>query len=134
MSHRLVRKTSGFLNRRREFVKDLPKGKSIGLRPGSSAKTMKTTTITTRPLMIRDALIRTAKIAGSAQSNASRDQYTRKPAYFQATAGRPASAGPKGQSFREILERELGGGAKAQVVQAAGVDESTNQFLSGYWA
>lgn len=95
---------------------------------GVSAETMKTTTINTHSIA--------NAIAGSSQRGAG--EYQRKPGYYQLVKRQPAVtvAAPKGASFREILERELGSaGQTGQVAKAAGQAEAeTTQFLSGYWA
>lgn len=112
---------------------------------GVSAETMKTTTVNTH------SIVKT--IAGSSQRGAG--EYQRKPGYYQLVQRQPAVtvAAPKGASFREILERELGpstglrngdpvkghrasGEVQAgQVAKATGKAETeTTQFLSGYWA
>ena len=83
---------------------------------------MKTTTVTTR--LIANA------IAGSSQRGA-REPYGRKPAFYPVPARAEKAMAPKGQSFREILERELGTSAALNVSSA---DAETTQVLSGYWA
>jgi hypothetical protein len=133
MSHRLRRKTTGFLDRRRQLTKAglrgagqaNPRGFAVGsFRTGVSAETMKTTSINTRSVV--------TAISGSSQRGAW--DYQRKPAFYQvATLGKKAIA-PKGQSFRDILERELGSGkVSGQVVQSAGADAETTQVLAGFW-
>ena len=121
MSHRLVRKTSGFSNRRRQLTKAKPKGFAGGFQTGVSAETMKTTTVTTR--LIANA------IAGSSQRGAR--EYQRKPAFYLVPARAEKPMAPKGQSFREILERELG---TSTALNASSADAETTQVLSGYWA
>ena len=94
---------------------------------GVSAETMKTTTVNTHSIV--------QTIAGSSQRGAR--EYQRKPAFYQMAAGRVAAkvVAPSGLSFREILEREVGGGASKQAVKAVSQSEAeTTQFLSGYWA
>lgn len=143
MSHRLVRKASGFSHRRRHIngFRTVAKATLAGV----SAETMKTTTVNTRSIA--------NAIAGSSQRGAR--EYQRKPGYYQLVQRQPAVtvAAPKGSSFREILERELGpstglrngdpvkghrtsgGGHAGQVAKAAGQAEAeTTQFLTGYWA
>lgn len=125
MSHRLVRKASGFSYRRRQFTKANPKGFAGGIHTGVSAETMKTTTVTTR--LIANAT------AGSSQRGAR--EYQRKPAFYLVPARVEKVTAPKGPSFREILERELGATSSRQTAQAASQAEvETTQVLSGYWA
>lgn len=83
-------------------------------------------------------------IAGSSQRGAG--EYQRKPGYYGLVQRQPAVtvAVPKGPSFREILERELGPstglgkGGNGQAGQAAKAvskaEAETTQLLSGYWA
>lgn len=133
MSHRLNRKTTGFSSRRRHLKMGQPQGLAgVNLkgftrgsfRTGVSAETMKTTSINTRSVV--------TAIAGSSQRSAW--DYQRKPAFYQvATLGKKALSS-KGQSFRDILERELGSGKVAgQVVQSTGSDAQTTQVLAGFW-
>jgi ABC-type phosphate/phosphonate transport system substrate-binding protein len=82
---------------------------------------MKTTTVTTR--LIANA------IAGSSQRGAR--EYQRKPAFYLVPARAEKPMAPKGQSFREILERELG---TSTALNASSADAETTQVLSGYWA
>lgn len=95
---------------------------------GVSAETMKTTTVNTHSIA--------PAIAGSSQRGAR--EYQRKPGYYQLVKRQPVLtvAVPQGPNFREILERELGGGVQAgQVAKAASPAEAeTTQFLTGYWA
>ena len=89
---------------------------------------MKTTTVNTHSIA--------PAIAGSSQRGAR--EYQRKPGYYQLVKRQPVLtvAVPQGPSFREILERELGGSVKAgQAAKASGsADNETTQFLTGYWA
>ena len=86
---------------------------------------MKTTTVTTR--LIANA------IAGSSQRGAR--EYQRKPAFYLVPARAEKPMAPRGQSFREILERELGGAGAGQAVKTVSQAETeTTQVLSGYWA
>jgi len=84
---------------------------------------MKTTTINTRSVV--------TAIAGSSQRGAW--DYQRKPAFYQMRASGQKAVAPKGQNFREILERELGGMRSVQGAKAAGADAQTTQFLTGFW-
>lgn len=84
---------------------------------------MKTTTINTRSVV--------TAISGSSQRGAW--DYQRKPAFYQARAVGQKAVAPKGQNFRDILERELGGMGSAQGAKAAGADTQTTQFLTGFW-
>ena len=127
-------KASGFSHRRRQTngFRKVAKATLTGV----SAETMKTTTVNTRTIV--------NTIAASSQRGYSGNQ--RKPGYYQLVQRQPVLtvAAPKGPSFREILERELGPstGSKAngsvqagQGAKAAGQAESeTTQFLTGYWA
>lgn len=118
MSHRLKGKTTGFSHRRRHSTKPNLKGFGPGFRAGVSAETMKTTTINTRSVV--------TAISGSSQRGFL--SYQRKPAPAYAAVSRvPAAAVQKGQSFRDILERELGGD------QSATADSKTTQLLTGFW-
>ncbi|HRP70107.1 MAG TPA: hypothetical protein PLY93_11295 [Turneriella sp.] len=71
--------------------------------------------------------------------------YQRKPSTYPAKTIKGsfsdrAQSSPKALTFREILEREMGGwGSKKTVVGAAAKAETsaeaeTTQFLTGYWA
>ena len=93
---------------------------------GVSAETMKTTTVNTHSIA--------PAIAGSSQRGAR--EYQRKSQPFLVYTYQKGSQAPKGPSFREILERELGGGVQSgQVAKAASPAEAeTTQFLTGYWA
>jgi hypothetical protein len=55
----------------------------------------------------------------------------RKPAFYLVPARAEKPMAPKGQSFREILERELG---TSTALNASSADAETTQVLSGYWA
>jgi len=86
---------------------------------------MKTTTVTTR--LIANA------IAGSSQRGAR--EYQRKPAFYLVPARVEKAMAPKGQSFRDILEREMALVGVAGAVKTVSRDEAeTTQVLSGYWA
>ncbi len=133
MSHRLIRKASGFSHRRRQSTKRSPKGFGRGIQTGVSTETMKTTTVTTR--LIANAT------AGSSQRGSR--EYQRKPSAYLVASHQVSFAVPKGPSFREILEREMGPstGSRAgsvgagQTAKAASQAEAeTTQILSGYWA
>jgi hypothetical protein len=125
MSHRLNRKTTGFSNRRRHLKMAQPQGGvKSGFRTGVSAETMKTTSINTRSVV--------TAISGSSQRGAW--DYQRKPAFYQVPVLGQKAIAPKGQSFRDILERELGSGkVTGQVVQSASSDAQTTQVLAGFW-
>lgn len=79
---------------------------------------MKTTTINTRSIV--------TAIAGSSQRGFL--NYQRKPAPAHTAYSRvPGGAVQKGQSFRDILERELGGD------KSVTADVKTTQLLTGFW-
>lgn len=124
MSHRLNRKATGFSNRRRHLKVAQPQGGvKGGFRTGVSAETMKTTAINTRSIV--------TAISSSSQRGAW--SYQRKPAFYRAPALEQKAVVSKGQNFRDILERELGGMGSVQGAKAAGADAQTTQFLTGFW-
>jgi len=124
MSHSFEIRTSGSYQKRRQVKRGRSKQRAAGLRSGSSAKTMKTLNLNSRPLF-----------GVATQSGYSKD-YQRRPKAVTTHTGqlvRERYENPQG--FRSLLEKELGGKSVTHVSEKIDAKpDLATQFLSGYWA